>query len=107
MNMKKATKKDLLKIEKEVVETFGLTKKESGPKNWYRINTEYGEYEFFFSYDSMPTIFGRFTDIKRMKMNLPPKEEGYGYYPNIYSGKLNFHGRDIFNFLFHFRVLAC
>ena len=65
------------------------------------IKTKWGIYNFFFDNDS---IFGRFEDLKISE--LPPEvqntKNGFfkvSYYPNLNSGKMNFHFYEIFDFI--------
>ena len=70
-------------------------------ENKNSIDTKWGLYNFYFDKDS---IFGRFEDLK---VDLIPDKfqvvnsETYEivYYPNLYSGKMNFHFEQIFDFI--------
>ena len=98
--MQKITKKEYKKEFKEIKEYFKL--KFYGDINRKNsIKTKWGIYNFFFDNDS---IFGRFEDLKINK--LPPEiqssKNGFfkvSYYPNINSGKMNFHFYEIFDFI--------
>ena len=65
------------------------------------IDTKWGLYKFYFDKDS---IFGRFEDLK---VDLIPdkfqvvngKTYEIVYYPNLNSGKMNFHFEHIFDFI--------
>jgi phage pi2 protein 07 len=98
--MQKITQKEYKKEFKEIKEYFKLkfygdiNKKNS-------IKTKWGIYNFFFDNDS---IFGRFEDLKINE--LPPEvqntKNGFfkvSYYPNLNSGKMNFHFYEIFDFI--------
>ena len=98
--MQKITQKEYKKEFKEIKEYFNLkfygniNKKNS-------IKTKWGIYNFFFDNDS---IFGRFEDLKINE--LPPEvqntKNGFfkvSYYPNLNSGKMNFHFYEIFDFI--------
>lgn len=98
--MQKTTQKEYKKEFKEIKDYFKLkfygdiNKKNS-------IKTKWGIYNFFFDNDS---IFGRFEDLKINE--LPPgvqnTKNGFfkvSYYPNLNSGKMNFHFHEIFDFI--------
>ena len=98
--MQKITQKEYKKEFKEIKEYFKL--KFYGDINRKNsIKTKWGIYNFFFDNDS---IFGRFEDLKINE--LPPEvqntKNGFfkvSYYPNLNSGKMNFHFYEIFDFI--------
>ncbi|MEA3386894.1 MAG: hypothetical protein U9Q66_00425 [Patescibacteria group bacterium] len=92
-------KKEFKKIELEVVEYFQLEKINSNSLNRYMLDTDWGVYRFFFDYEDMKSIFGRF-DMDSKFNSVPPRNDGgfiIVHYPNIYSGKMNFHGDEAVN----------
>ena len=98
--MQKITQKEYKKEFKEIKDYFKL--KFYGDINRKNsIKTKWGIYNFFFDNDS---IFGRFEDLKINE--LPPEiqntKNGFfkvSYYPNLNSGKMNFHFYEIFDFI--------
>ncbi len=98
--MQKITQKEYKKEFKEIKDYFKL--KFYGDINRKNsIKTKWGIYNFFFDNDS---IFGRFEDLKINE--LPPEiqnsKNGFfkiSYYPNLHSGKMNFHFYEIFDFI--------
>ena len=98
--MQKITQKEYKKEFKEIKDYFNL--KFYGDINRKNsIKTKWGIYNFFFDNDS---IFGRFEDLKINE--LPPEiqntKNGFfkvSYYPNLNSGKMNFHFYEIFDFI--------
>ena len=98
--MQKITQKEYKKEFKEIKNYFKL--KFYGDINRKNsIKTKWGVYNFFFDNDS---IFGRFEDLKINE--LPPEvqntKNGFfkvSYYPNLNSGKMNFHFYEIFDFI--------
>ena len=98
--MQKITQKEYKKEFKEIKNYFKL--KFYGDINRKNsIKTKWGIYNFFFDNDS---IFGRFEDLKINE--LPPEvqntKNGFfkvSYYPNLHSGKMNFHFYEIFDFI--------
>ena len=98
--MQKITQKEYKKEFKEIKDYFNL--KFYGDINRKNsIKTKWGVYNFFFDNDS---IFGRFEDLKINE--LPPEvqntKNGFfkvSYYPNLNSGKMNFHFYEIFDFI--------
>ena len=98
--MQKITQKEYKKEFKEIKNYFKL--KFYGDINRKNsIKTKWGIYNFFFDNDS---IFGRFEDLKINE--LPPEiqntKNGFfkvSYYPNLNSGKMNFHFYEIFDFI--------
>ena len=98
--MQKITQKEYKKEFKEIKDYFKL--KFYGDINRKNsIKTKWGVYNFFFDNDS---IFGRFEDLKINE--LPPEiqntKNGFfkvSYYPNLNSGKMNFHFYEIFDFI--------
>lgn len=65
------------------------------------INTKWGLYKFYFDKNS---IFGKFEDLKVDL--IPDKFQAVNakwfeivYYPNLNSGKMNFHFEQIFDFI--------
>ena len=98
--MQKITQKEYKKEFKEIKDFFKL--KFYGDINRKNsIKTKWGIYNFFFDNDS---IFGRFEDLKINE--LPPEvqntKNGFfkvSYYPNLNSGKMNFHFYEIFDFI--------
>ena len=98
--MQKITQKEFKKEFKEIKDYFKL--KFYGDINRKNsIKTKWGIYNFFFDNDS---IFGRFEDLKINE--LPPEvqntKNGFfkvSYYPNLNSGKMNFHFYEIFDFI--------
>ena len=98
--MQKITQKEYKKEFKEIKDYFKL--KFYGDINRKNsIKTKWGIYNFFFDNDS---IFGRFEDLKINE--LPPEvqntKNGFfkvSYYPNLNSGKMNFHFHEIFDFI--------
>ena len=98
--MQKITQKEYKKEFKEIKDYFNL--KFYGDINRKNsIKTKWGTYNFFFDSDS---IFGRFEDLKINE--LPPEvqntKNGFfkvSYYPNLNSGKMNFHFYEIFDFI--------
>ena len=98
--MQKITQKEHKKEFKEIKKYFKL--KFYGDINRKNsIKTKWGIYNFFFDNDS---IFGRFEDLKINE--LPPEvqntKNGFfkvSYYPNLNSGKMNFHFYEIFDFI--------
>ena len=98
--MQKITQKEYKKEFKEIKDHFNL--KFYGDINRKNsIKTKWGIYNFFFDNDS---IFGRFEDLKINE--LPPEvqntKNGFfkvSYYPNLNSGKMNFHFYEIFDFI--------
>lgn len=65
------------------------------------IMTKWGKYDFYFDDNS---IIGKFEDLKIE--NLPPKIQfcnNHAYvmefYPNLNSGKMNFHFHQVFEFI--------
>jgi hypothetical protein len=91
--------KQLGAIEDEIVILAGLDKKCSSAIERYSLDTDWGVYRFYFDNEGLPSIFGRFDGLVLEK--LPPREINgleLSNYPNIYSGKMNFHGGDINNF---------
>ena len=98
--MQKITQKEYKKEFKEIKNYFKL--KFYGDINRKNsIKTKWGIYNFFFDNDS---IFGRFEDLKTNE--LPPEiqnaKNGFfkvSYYPNLNSGKMNFHFHEIFDFI--------
>lgn len=98
--MQKITQKEYKKEFKEIKNYFKLkfygdiNKKNS-------IKTKWGIYNFFFDNDS---IFGRFEDLKINELPLEVQNTKNGffkisYYPNLHSGKMNFHFYEIFDFI--------
>ena len=98
--MQKITQKEYKKEFKEIKYHFNL--KFYGDINRKNsIKTKWGIYNFFFDNDS---IFGRFEDLKINE--LPPEVQNtkneffkISYYPNLNSGKMNFHFYEIFDFI--------
>ncbi len=98
--MQKITQKEYKQEFKEIKNYFKL--KFYGDINRKNsIKTKWGIYNFFFDNDS---IFGRFEDLKINE--LPPEvqntKNGFfkvSYYPNLNSGKMNFHFYEIFDFI--------
>ena len=98
--MQKITQKEYKKEFKEIKDYFKL--KFYGDINRKNsIKTKWGIYNFFFDNDS---IFGRFEDLKINEF--PPEvqntKNGFfkvSYYPNLNSGKMNFHFYEIFDFI--------
>ena len=98
--MQKIAQKEYKKEFKEIKDYFKL--KFYGDINRKNsIKTKWGIYNFFFDNDS---IFGRFEDLKINE--LPPvvqnTKNGFfkvSYYPNLNSGKMNFHFHEIFDFI--------
>ena len=98
--MQKITQKEYKKEFKEIKDYFKL--KFYGDINRKNsIKTKWGIYNFFFDNDS---IFGKFEDLKINE--LPPEvqntKNGFfkvSYYPNLNSGKMNFHFYEIFDFI--------
>lgn len=98
--MQKITRKEYKKEFKEIKDYFKL--KFYGDINRKNsIKTKWGIYNFFFDNDS---IFGRFEDLKINE--LPPEvqntKNGFfkvSYYPNLNTGKMNFHFYEIFDFI--------
>lgn len=98
--MQKITQKEYKKEFKEIKDYFKL--KFYGDINRKNsIKTKWGIYNFFFDNDS---IFGMFEDLKINE--LPPEvqntKNGFfkvSYYPNLNSGKMNFHFHEIFDFI--------
>ena len=98
--MQKIAHKEYKKEFKEIKDYFKL--KFYGDINRKNsIKTKWGIYNFFFDNDS---IFGRFEDLKINE--LPPEiqntKNGFfkvSYYPNLNSGKMNFHFYEIFDFI--------
>ena len=98
--MQKIAQKEYKKEFKEIKDYFKL--KFYGDINRKNsIKTKWGIYNFFFDNDS---IFGRFEDLKINE--LPPEvqntKNGFfkvSYYPNLNSGKMNFHFYEIFDFI--------
>ena len=92
----KEAKKEFLEIKK----AFNL----KGPgtmKEPFKIDTKWGLYIFHFDENC---IFGRFVNLKIE--NLPQQFQGanntlfkISYYPNLHSGKMNFHFYQIFDFI--------
>lgn len=98
----KELKKDLLRIELEIIEDLELIKISSNCHNRYSIDTVFGKYNFYFDECS---IFGRFEDISKYDSKLPNKFKmidntlySKKYNINPYTGKFNFHYNDIYNF---------
>ncbi len=98
--MQKITQKEYKKEFKEIKDYFKL-KFYGDIKRKNSIKTKWGIYNFFFDNDS---IFGRFEDLKINE--LPPEvqntKNGFfkvSYYPNLNSGKMNFHFYEIFDFI--------
>lgn len=98
--MGKITLKEYKKEFKEIKDFFNLPFYGTA-ENKNVIDTSWGEYQFYFDKDS---IFGKFTKLK--KENIPPrfqKVNGTVFeiqkYPNLYSGKMNFHFEDVFDFI--------
>ena len=98
--MQKITQKEYKKEFKEIKDHFNL-KFYGDIKRKNSIKTKWGIYNFFFDNDS---IFGRFEDLKINE--LPPEvqntKNGFfkvSYYPNLNSGKMNFHFYEIFDFI--------
>ena len=98
--MQKITQKEFKKEFKEIKDHFNL-KFYGDIKRKNSIKTKWGIYNFFFDNDS---IFGRFEDLKINE--LPPEiqnsKNGFfkiSYYPNLHSGKMNFHFYEIFDFI--------
>lgn len=98
--MQKTTQKEYKKEFKEIKDYFNL-KFYGDIKRKNSIKTKWGIYNFFFDNDS---IFGRFEDLKINE--LPPEvqntKNGFfkvSYYPNLNSGKMNFHFYEIFDFI--------
>ena len=89
-------KKEFLEIKK----AFSL----KGPgtiKEPFKIDTKWGLYVFHFD---EKCIFGRFENLKTE--NLPQQFQEANktlfklyYYPNLHSGKMNFHFHQIFDFI--------
>ena len=70
-------------------------------KEPFKINTKWGLYIFHFDEKS---IFGRFENLKIE--NLPQQFQEANntlfkiyYYPNLHTGKMNFHFHQIFDFI--------
>ena len=104
----KITKKEFNEVKEEILNYFNPKKCEIKPhyitKNGYTLNTIYGEYIFRFSDNN--TIFGKFQDVKLMNSLLPDRYQTVNntqfeikHYPNIFSGKMNFHYIDIYDFI--------
>ena len=98
--MQKIAQKEYKKEFKEIKDHFNL-KFYGDIKRKNSIKTKWGIYNFFFDNDS---IFGRFEDLKINE--LPPEvqntKNGFfkvSYYPNLNSGKMNFHFYEIFDFI--------
>jgi hypothetical protein len=97
--MEKITKKEYNNEFKEIIKYFNL---ELNKDNKYHLNTIWGDYYFFFDENC---IFGRFENLK---VDLLPEREQRApnsmlyrivHYPNIYSGKMNFHFYHVFDFI--------
>ena len=92
----KEYKKEFIEIKKYFhLDFFGTI------ENKNSIDTKWGLYKFYFDKDS---IFGKFEDLKVDL--IPPKFHAVNcksyeivYYPNLYSGKMNFHFEQIFDFI--------
>lgn len=97
------TKKEFIEVQKEILEYFNVIE-DAGYRFKYSIDTVYGVYSFMFSDND--TIFGRFEDVAKMNSMLPAKYETINgalfkvsHYPNIFSGKMNFHFNDVYDFI--------
>lgn len=94
------TLRDAKKEFTEIKKAFNL----KGPgtmKEPFKIDTKWGSYVFYFD---EKCIFGRFENLKIE--NLPQQFQvanktlfKISYYPNLYSGKMNFHFHQIFDFI--------
>ena len=98
--MQKITQKEYKKEFKEIKDHFNL-KFYGDIKRKNSIKTKWGIYNFFFDNDS---IFGRFEDLKINELPLEVQNTKNGffkvsYYPNLNSGKMNFHFYEIFDFI--------
>lgn len=102
------TKKEFLTIQKEILTYFKPSPVNKGETPLYKdsffIPTIWGDYIFCFS-DS-DTIFGRFLDVEKMNSMLEERYQEVNasifkviHYPNVSSGKMNFHFESVYEFI--------
>lgn len=96
----KITQKEIKEEFKEIKKYFNLDFIGS-IENKNSIMTNWGKYSFYFANNS---IFGKFEDL--IAENLPPKIQNFkddiyviSYYPNLNTGKMNFHYDQVFDFI--------
>ena len=94
------TLRDAKKEFTEIKKAFGL-KGAGTMKEPFKLDTKCGLYIFHFDEKS---IFGRFEDLKIENLPLQFQEANntlfkISYYPNLHSGKMNFHFHQIFDFI--------
>lgn len=98
--MSKITQKEYKQVFMEIKKYFDLDFFGT-IENKNSIDTKWGLYKFYFDKNS---IFGKFEDLK-VDLISPKFQAVNGvtyeivYYPNLNSGKMNFHFEQIFDFI--------
>lgn len=97
------SKKEFEKLKEQITSIEGVKK----DNDYYFVNTKFGRYRFYFDFDKrISSIFGKFIDLESFKINWKqPKSETingkqyvYIMQPNLFTGKMNFHGTQINDF---------